>query len=106
MGTRKASARLISGVVGRGCRGTSCPSVQKTWQSLLGAHPYAEQSAAPDCLQRPLRSRFRQQVSLGVRRQNPADVVVNTIERVGRFATMEITGTPAEIYEQLLPATL
>jgi len=29
----------------------------------------AEQSAAPDCLQRPLlrRSRFRQQVSLGVR---------------------------------------
>jgi hypothetical protein len=30
----------------------------------------AEQSAAPDCLQRPLlrRSRFRQQVSLGVRR--------------------------------------
>jgi ABC-type uncharacterized transport system substrate-binding protein len=27
----------------------------------------AEQSAAPDCLQRPLRFRFRQQVSLGVR---------------------------------------
>ena len=28
----------------------------------------AEQSAAPDCLQRPLRSRFRQQVSASVRR--------------------------------------
>jgi len=27
----------------------------------------AEQGTAPDCLQRPLRSRFRQQVSAGVR---------------------------------------
>jgi hypothetical protein len=28
----------------------------------------AEQSAAPDCLQRPLRSRLQQQVSASVRR--------------------------------------
>jgi hypothetical protein len=30
----------------------------------------AEHWAAPDCLQRPLRSRFRQQVSPGVRPHN------------------------------------
>src|SRR5262245_28799425 len=70
MGARKAPACLIVGVVGRGCCGTSCPSVQKTWQSLLGAQPSAEPSAEPDYLQRPLvpRSRFRQQVSASVRR--------------------------------------
>jgi hypothetical protein len=32
----------MSGVVGRGCRGTSCPAMQQTWQSLSGAEPSAE----------------------------------------------------------------
>jgi SAM-dependent methyltransferase len=73
----------------------------------VGAEGRAEQRLAADCLQRPLRSRFRQQLKAGVRLQNPADVVVNTMEHTGRFATMEITGTPGEIYEQhVLPATI
>jgi hypothetical protein len=39
--------------------------------------------------------------------QNLVDVVINAIEQAGRFATMEITGTLGEIYEQhVLPATI
>jgi hypothetical protein len=44
-------------------------------QELFGGLTYtrAEQSTAPDCLQRPLRSRFRQQVSASVLRTDPAN---------------------------------
>jgi hypothetical protein len=34
----------------------------------VSSQTHVQQTAAPDCLQRPLRSRFRQQVSGSVRR--------------------------------------
>jgi len=39
MGARKTLARLMSGVVGRGCHGTSCLSVQHPVKACLGLNP-------------------------------------------------------------------
>jgi hypothetical protein len=46
----------------------------KEFQSTAAAK-IAQHTAAPDCLQRPLRSRFRQQMSAGVKRLAAAEVV-------------------------------
>jgi hypothetical protein len=59
----------------------------------------AEPSAAPDCLQRALRSRFRQQVSASVRRQRHKDknrrTIFNARRRlflIGRHALQDTGG--------------
>jgi methyltransferase family protein len=58
---------LMSGVVERGCRGTSCPSVPKLGRASLVLNPTPNAAAAADALQRSLRSRFRARLSRSVR---------------------------------------
>jgi len=49
--------------------------VEQTGEAHVPALLRTEQSAAPDCLQRPLRFRFRQQVSFGVRLLSLYDII-------------------------------
>jgi hypothetical protein len=53
---------------------------KEEWGQVLAYHSFlAEQSTAPDCLQRPLRSRFRQQVSASVMPPQFGEVAVSEI---------------------------